>query len=227
MGTTNPLASLLGRSPFKPMQEHMRTVVTCVQQVPDLFKALENNDRDALNKVKDKIFELENKADDLKNDLRAHLPNSLFMPVARRDLLEILDMQDAIADTAQDIAGLLTLREDLSPPSGMCAQFAELSVRCVATCEKAGEAIEELDELLETGFGGRESELVEKMLKELSDLEDETDHLGIALCQSLFAREDEIKPVVTIMLYQMIRDIGNLGDYAEKVGDRLRLLIAR
>nr|CRH06934.1 conserved protein of unknown function [Candidatus Magnetococcus massalia] len=205
----------------------MRTVALCAQEVPALFDALDKGDRAALESVKDKIFALENKADDIKNNLREHLPNSLFMPVARRDLLEILDMQDAIADTAQDIAGLLTLRKDLSPPKGMCADFKALSSRCVDTCDKASEVIGTLDELLETGFGGRESQNVQKLLVELSKLEDETDQMGIALCQQLFEREDEIKPVVTMMLYQMIRDIGNLGDYAEKVGDRLRLLIAQ
>ena len=32
------------------------------------------------------------------------------MPVDRRDLLEILDLQDSIADTAQDIAGMMVAR---------------------------------------------------------------------------------------------------------------------
>ncbi|ABK42755.1 protein of unknown function DUF47 [Magnetococcus marinus MC-1] len=227
MGTTNPLASLLGRSPFKPMQEHMRKVVLCAQLVPALFDALEQDDRETLNQVKASIFELEHQADALKNDLRAHLPNSLFMPVARRDLLELLEVQDAIADSAQEIAGMLTLRVDLVPPAGMCGAFKALAQHCVRTCEKAGEAIEQLDELLETGFGGRESERVQRLLGEVGTLESETDKLGIALCQSLFEREKDLNPVITIMLYQMIREIGELADNAEKVGDRLRLLIAR
>jgi uncharacterized protein Yka (UPF0111/DUF47 family) len=36
-----------------------------------------------------------------------------------------------------------------------------------------------------------------------------------------------LKPVSVMMWYQLIQWVGDLADYAEKVGDRLRLLIAR
>ena len=87
--------------------------------------------------------------------------------------------------------------------------------------------IEELDELLAMGFRGREASKVEEMVGELNRIEDETDELGIELSRRLFQHEDEIKPVSVIMWYQLIEWVGDLADYAEKVGDRLRLLIAR
>ena len=87
--------------------------------------------------------------------------------------------------------------------------------------------VAELDELLALGFRGREAEKVNDMLKELNDIEDETDELGIALARALFEHEDEMKPVSVMMWYQLIEWIGDLADYAEKVGDRLRLLIAK
>ena len=111
MAGSNPFASLFGRSPFKPMQEHMRVVRKCAAQVTKLFEALCKGDQEKVEAVKERIFELENEADAIKNELRAHLPKSLFMPVDRRDLLEVLDLQDSIADTAQDIAGLLVERK--------------------------------------------------------------------------------------------------------------------
>jgi hypothetical protein len=36
-----------------------------------------------------------------------------------------------------------------------------------------------------------------------------------------------MKPVSVMFWYQMIVWIGDMADYAEKVGDRMRLLIAR
>jgi uncharacterized protein Yka (UPF0111/DUF47 family) len=47
------------------------------------------------------------------------------------------------------------------------------------------------------------------------------------LARALFEHEDEMKPVSVMMWYQLIEWIGDLADYAEKVGDRLRLLIAK
>jgi hypothetical protein len=45
--------------------------------------------------------------------------------------------------------------------------------------------------------------------------------------RALFSQEDSLKPVSVMFWYQLIQWVGNLADYAEKVGDRLRLLIAR
>ncbi|MCP4045202.1 MAG: TIGR00153 family protein, partial [Gammaproteobacteria bacterium] len=165
-------------------------------------------------------------ADRLKNELRLHLPRSLFMPVDRRDLLEVLHLQDTIANTAQDIAGLLFERK-MSIPDFMYEALVELTKRCIETCEQSARVIGELDELLAMGFRGREADRVDGMLKELNSIEDETDELGIALARSLFEHEDEMKPVSVMMWYQLIEWVGDIADYSEKVGDRLRLLIAR
>ena len=226
MKSTNPIASLLGKSPFKPMQAHMNLITECVAEVPGLFDALIEGNQEELIKHKDRIFIKENEADVLMHDLHIQLPKSLFMPVDRRDLLELLAMQDKIANTAQDIAGLMTER-DMSVPEGMEEQLKEFVQRCVDTCTQAATIIQELDELIETGFRGREASKVDDMVEVLSQIEDETDEMGMALTRSLFAKEDEMKPVSVIFWYQMIQWIGDLADYAEKVGDRMRLLIAK
>ncbi len=226
MRTTNPMAALFGKSPFKPLQQHMRIATDCVAEVPALFQALIDGDQAALEAQKDKIFAKEHEADVLKNELRGHLPKSMFMPVDRRDLLDVLSMQDSIADTAQDIAGLLIERK-MEVPAGMEEPLMKLVNRCVDTCEQAHKVIEELDELVETGFRGREATQVEDMVEQLNKIEDETDEMGMALTRTLFAQEDSLKPVSVMFWYQLIQWIGDLADNAEKVGDRLRLLIAR
>lgn len=226
MKKTNPIASLLGNSPFKPMQEHMLIAVECAGLVPSLFDALVAGDKAGVEKVKDAIFAKEHEADELKNALRAHLPKSLFMPVDRRDLLDVLDMQDSIADTAQDIAGLLVER-NMEVTEDMREPLLKLVNRCVDTCQYSAKIVATLDELVEMGFRGREASRVEEMVEELNKIEDETDELGMALAKSLFANEEQLGAVSVIFWYQLIQWVGDLADYAEKVGDRLRLLIAR
>ena len=226
MSSTNPFANLFGKSPFSALQGHMRVVLECVHQMPGLFVALASGDQKEVGAVKDIIFEKEAEADSVKNELRNRLPKSLFMPVDRRDLLEVLQMQDSIADTAQDIAGLLVERP-MELPEFMQEPMFALTHRCVDVCEMAAAIIEELDELLAMGFRGREASRVEEMVTSLNKLEDETDELGLELSRRLFQHEDEIKPVSVMMWYQLIQWVGDLADYAEKVGDRLRLMIAR
>ncbi|MDA0789656.1 MAG: TIGR00153 family protein [Proteobacteria bacterium] len=226
MARKSVIANMFGRSPVKPLQQHMAMVLECARLVPDLFQAMAEDDRERLIEIKEKIFEREEAADKLKNELRSHLPKSLFMPIDRRDLLEVLQMQDSIADTAQDIAGLLEERP-MELPIALKDPLIALSVRCVDTCELSNRIINELDELLEVGFSGREVTRVEKMVAELNKLEDETDVMGLQLTRTLFEHEDEMKPVSVMMWYRLIEWVGDLADYAEKVGDRLRLLIAR
>ena len=226
MKSTNPMAALFGKSPFKPIQEHMRVVVDCVSEVPPLFEALVAGDQAKVEAQKELIFAKENAADEIKNQLRGHLPKSILMPVDRRDLLDVLAMQDSIADTAQDIAGLLVERK-MEVPAGTGEALVALVNRCVDTCNQAGKIIAELEELVEVGFRGKEASQVEEMMETLNRIEDETDDMGMALTRSLFAQEDSMSAVSVMFWYQLIQWIGDLADYSEKVGDRLRLLIAR
>lgn len=226
MSSGNTFSKLFGQSPFTALQAHMRVVLECAREVQPLIEALSVGDTDTVSDKKERIFEREAEADLIKNELRLHLPKSLFMPVDRRDLLEVLHLQDSIANTAQDIAGLLIERQ-MTIPDFMREPLIALTARCIDTCEHSASVIAELDELLAMGFRGREVDKVDAMLKELNDIEDETDELGIALARTLFEHEDEMKPVSVMMWYRLIEWIGDLADYAEKVGDRLRLLIAK
>jgi predicted phosphate transport protein (TIGR00153 family) len=226
MVTGTTFSKLFGQSPFTALQEHMIIVVKCAQQVQPLFEALVAGDKHQVIEQKDRIFTLEAEADRLKHELRAHLPKSLFMPVDRRDLLELLTLQDTIANVAQDIAELL-IERNMNIPDFLREPLIQLTSRCTDTVEFSGKVIAELDELLATGFRGREADIVAQMITELNEMEDETDKLGVALARALFKHEDELTPVSVMMWYQLIEWIGDLADYAEKVGDHLRLLIAK
>jgi len=226
MRTTSRIANLFGRSPIKPLQEHMKAVKECASEVIPMFQALFAGDTESIQSHKERIFELEQKADDLKNDIRSHLPKSLFMPMDRRDFLDILNAQDSIADTAQDIAGHLVLRR-MTVPERMKAAlpaFIERSVDAVLQCDKI---INELDELLASSFRGRSADDVFEMIDVLNKIETEGDEMGMDLVHTLFEPDEELHPVSIFLWYELLQWIGDLADYAEDVGDRLRLLIAR
>ena len=148
------------------------------------------------------------------------------MPVDRADLLELVSQQDKIANKAKDIAGRVLGRK-LEIPAILQAEFSAYLARCIDATEKAAEAINELDDLLETGFRGREVELVEKMISQLDAIEDDTDDLQVILRKNLLAIEKDLNPVDVMFLYQIIDWVGDLADLAECVGARLEILLAR
>ncbi len=219
------LASLLGRSPFGPMQEHMNQVVSCAEGVPTLFTALIAGDRETLSAQQKHIAEAESKADAIKNELRNHLPRKLFMPVDRRDLLEILDLQDSIADVAEDIGDLLVARV-FEVPEAMVEPLERFVERAVSAAVAARDVVQRLDELLEVGFAGPESDAVLELIDRVLELEDESDVLELEVQRALFANEESISPVSVILWMRLLDWVGDLADYPKKVCNRLRLLIA-
>ena len=194
MPPISPLANLFGKSPFKSLQEHMRVSLDCAQEVRSLFESLSSGDQEGVVTTKLRIFEKENEADKIKNELRTHLPKSMFMPVDRRDLLEVLKMQDSIADTAQDIAGLLVERP-MQLPEPLKEPMLAFVSRCIDACQQAADTIEELDEVVETGFRGREMDKVEAMVDSLNQIEHDTDEMEHELASILFKHEDDMNPI--------------------------------
>ena len=111
-------------------------------------------------------------------------------------------------------------------PESMAEIVLEYAETAVATSAQALKAINEMDELLSTGFRGRELILVEGLIEELDDLENKNDKLQIAVRAKLFKLESKLSPIDVMFLYRIIDGIGELADRAQKVGSRMQLLIA-
>ena len=220
------ISDMLGRSPVEPLQEHIKTACKAANLLPDLFKAANLNDWVRVNELADEIKHLENVADEQKNQIRANLPKSLFMPVPRQDLLELVLVQDKVANISKQIAGMVRLRK-LQVPAGLYEFFIEFVERCVDAAKKAKQSVNELDELYETGFRGAEVKIVEKLIAKLDKIETETDDMQSDLQSQLFAMENELPPVEVIFLYKLIDMMGDVADQAERIGRRLELLLAK
>jgi predicted phosphate transport protein (TIGR00153 family) len=216
---------LVARSPIGPMQDHMSVAVECAHHIIPLVEAMVAGDAAAIETQRSEIDALEHQADEIKHEIRRHLPHRLMLAIERRDMLEMLDAQDSIADVTQDIAELVDQRNMTLPPA-LVEPVTALSIRVVEACTHAGMIIKELDELVETGFAGREVARVEEMISELSRIETDTDKLLDQSCRALFAIEDELG-VGSVYLHQILLWIADVADYAERLGNRLRLLIAR
>jgi predicted phosphate transport protein (TIGR00153 family) len=222
----NPFSSLFGQSPIKPIQTHMDKVHQCAEKLFPFIKASINNDWEIAKKVRDEILQLENQADDIKKELRLNLPKNLLLPVDRSDMLDLISHQDKIANCTKDITGIMLGRKIIIPNqlSDLFVQYADTAI---ATSAQALKAISEMDELLSTGFRGREIDLVESLIEELDSLENKNDMLQIDVRAALFSQESNMPPVEVIFLYRIIDGIGELADFAQKVGSRMQLLISR
>ena len=223
---SNPISALFGPSPIRPIQEHMAKAQSCIILLGDFLEASYSKDWVKAEEVQQTIHQTENEADSLKREIRTHLPRSLWLPVARNDLLEMLQFQDRLANRAREIAGIMLGRR-IEIPEELVESVRDYYQINLNTSAQALKAINELDELLETGFRGREATLVEELLVELDELEHQSDVSQVKLRALLFQMEDTLPPVNVIFLYRIIDRLGELADISQKVGGRLLLLIAK
>ncbi|MGB5395593.1 MAG: TIGR00153 family protein [Gammaproteobacteria bacterium] len=220
------MSGIFGSSPVAPMQQHMDKVMVCVTELVPLFNAVMREDWESVAEHRNTISNLEKDADKLKKELRLHLPKGLFMPVSRQDLLEVLSMQDMIANKSKDIAGVILGRK-MTLPDVIHEDYIHYVQRCVDACRQAQTAINQLDELVETGFSGHEIKLVSDMIHKLDLIESDTDALEAAIRNKIFAIEKELNPVDVMFLYKIIEWTGEVADRAQRVGSRLQLMLAR
>lgn len=218
------IAKLFGKSPFAPLQTHMDKVACCVGELPALFKALINQDMDAIEKASAHISSLEHEADLTKNDIRNHLPKSLFLPVDRSALLEILSLQDAIADQTETIAHQAGMRKLFLLPE-MAEDFSSYCCKNVGAFWLVRKVIQELEELLESSFGGIEAQKVKGMVEQIAFCEYEMALIQNKLLKQLYRSGDEMVYPVFHLFLTLIEEIGQLASLSEKLGNRVRMLL--
>lgn len=226
MSIGNSIARLFGRSPIRPLLRHYETVHSCVAELEPYFMAAIANDWEEGKAIRERIVVLENEADDMKREFRLNLPKHLFLHMPRTDLLELMSIQDRVANKAKDITGLMLGRE-MAIPEPLAEPMLDYIRSTINTSAQARTALNELDVLLETGFGNREIKLIENMVEVLDDIEGETDDLQVHVRAILFGIEKELHPVDVMFLYKIIEWIGELSDRAHKVGGYLHRLVAR
>jgi predicted phosphate transport protein (TIGR00153 family) len=218
--------NMFGPSPIKPIEQHILKSYQCAKHLYPFFESVIKKDWKKAKKIQDKIVSLEKEADMMKRDLRLHLPTGLFLPVSRTDLLELLSAQDRIANKAEDISGLIMSRKMIIPEP-LIAFFMPFLHRCLDASKQACKAINELDELLETGFRGSEVKIVEEMILTLDEIEHDCDEKLADMRHHIFELETELSAIDVMFLYKLVQWIGELADHAQTVGGRLQILIAR
>lgn len=226
MAVRSYFSQIFATSPINGIEQHMSRVHACAEQLVPFFQAACAGDYDEAANVHQKIDDLEHQADDIKRKLRLNLPQTLFMPVARVDLLDLITAQDRIANRGKDISGLILGRK-LPIPEATRDLFLSFVQRAVDASAQANKTVSELNELFESGFRGTEVGIMEGMIATLDEIESDTDRIEVEIRELLYTVEEQYSPVDVMFLYKTIDGIGELANRAQTVGSRLQLILAR
>ena len=218
------ISKLFGRSPFTPLQAHMNKVAECVEKLNDIFVAVRSGDTETVELLARKISKREHEADEIKREIRLSLRKGIFLPINRADLLEILILQDAIADRAEDIGVLLTLRQ---PEFLGCIEedFYAFLAKNLEAFSGVRAVMHEFGELLNASFGGAEAEKVHQMIDDVAFQEHEGDLLQRKLLKHLFKEADSIPHWMFYLWLRIFDQVGSLADLSEKLAHRVRLTL--
>lgn len=218
------IARLFGKSPFAPLQTHMDKVAGCMHKLKEVFDRLGSHTEEELIELVKQVSKLEHEADLTKNDIRNHLPKSLFLPIGRTEILEILSLQDDIADQAEQVGNLLTLHPLDIPDEFLkllCEQFAKNYI----TFEISRRVIKEMGDLLGSSFGGVEAEKVKAMAEESSFSEYKADRMMHDLQREFFRRGDTLSTPLFYLYMKLITEINNISHVSERLANRVRMII--
>jgi len=186
--------------------------------------ALVDDDYERIKELAEEIFKAEHMADLVKREIRMTLHKSMFLPVARGDILRFLKEQDNIADSAEDVAVLLSMRK-MKFPQGLKKELQEFVDKVMEAFDVAMEVSGEIKILDETSFGGAVAHKVIDMIEQIKVKEWEADKLQMIAGQKVFLLEKELDPVSVMMWMMILKELGALANHAENAGDQLMTML--
>ncbi len=220
-----PILQTLRKSPFAGLQEHFKYVKSGILVLKETVNYYLAEDYTNFKKSAEKVYKYEHKADTIKGNIRNHLPKFIFTPIDKRDFLALLKETDGILDTAQDIAVLLDMRKTKVPPE-VKKGFQQVVKKGIETVKTLSRAMEMLNIMLETSFGGKTREDLKIEIHRIHILEHESDVIEKKISKILFNTEDS-DPIAIVHLLKITDRIGCIADHAENAADKIRAMLAK
>ncbi|TDF39652.1 TIGR00153 family protein [Alteromonadaceae bacterium M269] len=217
---------IFARSPIKPIEQHADLTASCCEKLGELFFSTLDPDPKASEEIVNEIFSINKAAKAIDRELLIHLPRGLFMPFDRADILGILRQLNRILAKVKEVS-LHVHGRQLRIPDDMQPSFKAYLELMQSAARKAQSSIDELDELLQTGFAGREAKLVESKIRELNALDEDADDMKLKLIKQLHQYESSLDANHTIVTYRVIDWLSDIIHGTQEIGGRLLLMLAK
>ena len=212
-------------NPFEPLHQLLDKIDGCMSHVEPMLEANFEGRYDVVKDHFRAITKAEHEADVIKTEIRTQLKRSMFMPIDRWHFLDIISAADNIADTAEDLAYLITIR-NTNFPDGLKDHFADLSAKVMECYKQLTSTVAYFEELVESGFSGPMADEVAEGIEKVCHLEWETDKIMYKLSQHIFQLEDQVPVVDLFFINDIARKLGHLADVSERLAKQLKRTIA-
>ena len=223
MAVKPAISEVISNSPLALLERHAGVCVDCVERLPLYFQEVQSGRWARAEEVREEICRFEGLADELKQDVRSNLPRGLWMSVSRADLLELVRVQDKMANGVKEVSGI-SLGRQLAFPSPLTEDLNEFVDVVVAVSRSVVKIIGATRELSRSAFGTRQTNVILDFVSQVEAGERRSDDMQAALRARVREHEVDLPPVDAMFLYQVLAAIGEIADNAEKVAHRAQII---
>ena len=223
MAVKPAISEVISNSPLALLERHAGVCVDCVERLPLYFQEVQSGRWARAEEVREEICRFEGLADELKQDVRSNLPRGLWMSVSRADLLELVRVQDKMANGVKEVSGI-SLGRQLAFPSPLTKDLNEFVDVVVAVSRSVVKIIGATRELSRSAFGTRQTNAILDFVSQVEAGERRSDDMQAALRARVREHEVDLPPVDAMFLYQLLAAIGEIADNAEKVAHRAQII---
>ena len=223
MAVKPAISEVISNSPLALLERHAGVCVDCVERLPLYFQEVQSGRWARAEEVREEICRFEGLADELKQDVRSNLPRGLWMSVSRADLLELVRVQDKMANGVKEVSGI-SLGRQLAFPSPLTEDLNEFVDVVVAVSRSVVKIIGATRELSRSAFGTRQTNVILDFVSQVEAGERRSDDMQAALRARVREHEVDLPPVDEMFLYQLLAAIGEIADNAEKVAHRAQII---
>jgi predicted phosphate transport protein (TIGR00153 family) len=223
MAVKPAISEVISNSPLALLERHAGVCMDCVERLPLYFQEAQSGLWARAEEVREEICRFEGLADELKQDVRSNLPRGLWMSVSRADLLELVRVQDKMANGVKEVSGI-SLGRQLAFPSPLTEDLNEFVDVVVAVSRSVVKIIGATRELSRSAFGTRQTNAILDFVSQVEAGERRSDDMQAALRARVREHEVDLPPVDAMFLYQLLAAIGEIADNAEKVAHRAQII---
>ncbi len=222
-----PILNAIYKNPFDGLNHHSKKLEECVVHMGKCLRSYLEGDFEKAEGYRELVSKTEHEADLIKANIRAHIPRSIFMPTAKDQFHMLLHDADSILDYAEDVAVLLTMKRT-NVPDGVAKGLKELSFKVLECVDEFQKIMGSLEELTEYSFRGNERDRVKELIKNVHQLEHESDLIEFKISKDLFNMDQNTLDPISIMhLLKVIDRLGQVADKSENAADRVRAMMAK
>ncbi len=217
------ISSLFHRSPFEDLQKHADKVKECTQLFREAVVCHIGQECKRFDLLTEQVARLESEADDIKRNIRNHLPRGILMPVDKFEFFDYLREQDKVLDEVEEALFWLSFRPE-GIPAELAADIHDLVEAVIPPIEK----LPELVTLAREYFKSRSEKQrirMKSLIRDIRQYEREADHLERELKFKIFTTIKDA--LVVYHLVRLVEHIGAIADHAQNASDRMRAMIAK